>query len=109
MAEIGGELVPMPVLSWTGGSTPGLWKEYRLYRIPAPVPGQPVEPDELLSTYTVERDWDASILTDIREHADAVESGTACSYYVIAIDHDGRAVRSNTVTLTAEDWPAPVE
>jgi hypothetical protein len=101
--------VMKPQLSWTTGSTPGLWKEYRLYRVPAPVPGQPVAPDVLLATYTVARDWDASILTDVREHVDELEDGTACSYYVIAIDHDGRAVKSNTVTLTAEDWPVVEE
>jgi hypothetical protein len=88
-------------IEWTTGLTPGLWKEYLLYRVAgqnAPV---------LISTNAVERDWDASILIDLREHFDEDADTTIDhAYYAIAIDHEGNAVRSNTVTVTAAELAA---
>lgn len=91
---------PQAELSWTEGYTPGLWKEYRLYRS---VDGGDAE---LVITNEIERDWDASILTDIREHFDGGRDVLVpVSYYVIAVDQNDYASQSNTVTINPEDWP----
>jgi hypothetical protein len=101
----GGEVVTgvQAALSWTEGYTPGLWKLYHLYRVVGG--GEP----ELVVTNAVERDWNASILTDLREHFDeAGDTSVPVSYYVIAVDHNDQSVRSNTVTINPADWP-PIE
>ena len=97
-----------PMLSWTEGATPGLWKEYRLYRRPAQVPGSPQAPDQLLATTVIDRDWAGGILLDIREHIDTdIPAGTECSYYVVAVDHNSNSVQSAPVSIQAVDWPPP--
>lgn len=88
-------------LSWTSGETPGLWHKYQLYRVDVAA-----DTIVLVDTFTIDRDWDGSILTDIRETFDEPADKTrAYRYYVVAIDHEGNSVPSNSITIQPADWP----
>lgn len=96
LVQVGPDIVAS--LEWTTGVTTGLWRRYTLYRS---VDGSEFAP---LQTFTIVRDWDASILVDDRDYVDAdVTTDQVLRYYVIAEDWDGDVVRSNTVELS--EWP----